>query len=152
MRLEFAGAPEVTVSREEVWARLMDPNFVAASAPGVESVEAVDPTHFKVISGIGVGPMRVSFQLDVELSDVVPPERLRMTALGRASGSAVDTVSSVRLEPLGKGRTRLNWAATTTISGAVASLGARLLEGIARRLTEDFWTDFARRVASDASR
>ena len=78
MRLEFAGAPEVTVSREEVWARLMDPNFVAASAPGVESVEAVDPTHFKVISGIGVGPMRVSFQLDVELSDVVPPERLRI--------------------------------------------------------------------------
>ena len=146
MRLEFAGAPEVTVSREEVWARLMDPNFVAASAPGVESVEAVDPTHFKVISGIGVGPMRVSFQLDVELSDVVPPERLRMTALGRAAGSAVDTVSSVRLETLGKGRTRLNWAAMTTISGTVASLGPRLLEGIAKRLTEDFWTDFARRV------
>ena len=88
MRLEFAGAPEVTVSREEVWARLMDPNFVAASVPGVESVEPVDPTHFKVLSGIGVGPIRVSFQLDVELSDVVPPERLRMTALGRASGSA----------------------------------------------------------------
>jgi len=152
MRLEFAGAPEVTVSREEVWARLMDPNFVAASVPGVESVEAVDPTHFKVISGIGVGPIRVSFQLDVELSDVVPTERLRMTALGRASGSAVDTVSSVRLEPLENGRTRLNWAATTTISGAVASLGARLLEGIAKRLTEDFWTDFARRVASDANR
>ena len=69
-----------------------------------------------------------------------------MTALGRASGSAVDTVSNVRLETLGKGRTRLNWAATTTISGTVASLGPRLLEGIAKRLTEDFWTDFARRV------
>ena len=148
MKLEFAGAPEVTVSREEVWARLMDPNFVAASVPGVESVEAVDPTHFKVISGIGVGPMRVSFQLDVELSDVVPLERLRMTALGRASGSAVDTVSSVRLEPMSDGRTRLNWVATTTISGTVASLGPRLLESAARRLTEDFWTDFARRVSA----
>jgi uncharacterized protein len=110
-------------------------------------VEVVDPTHFKLMSGIGVGPIRVSFRLDVELSDVVPPERLRMTALGRASGSAVDTVSSVRLEPLGKGQTRLNWAATTTISGTVASLGARLLEGVARRLTEDFWTDFAQRVS-----
>jgi carbon monoxide dehydrogenase subunit G len=120
---------------------------VAASVPGVESVEPVDPTHFRVISGIGVGPLRVSFQLDVELSDLVPLERLRMTALGRASGSAVDTVSSVRLEPLGNGRTRLNWIATSTISGAVASLGSRLLESAARRLTEDFWTDFARRVS-----
>lgn len=147
MRLEFAGAPEVTASREEVWNRLMDPNFVAASAPGVESVETVDPTHFKVISGIGVGPVRVRFQLDVELSDLVPLERLRMTALGRAAGSEVDTVSSVRLEPLGNGRTRLSWAATSTISGAVASLGPRLLEGAARRMTEDFWADFARRVS-----
>jgi uncharacterized protein len=148
MRLEFAGAPEILAPREEVWTRLMDPNFVAASTPGVESVEAVDPTHFRVISGIGVGPLRVGFQLDVELSDVVPLERLRMTALGRASGSAIDTVSSVRLEPLDNGRTRLNWVATSTISGTVASLGPRLLESAARRLTEDFWTDFARRVSA----
>lgn len=148
MKLEFSGTPEITASREEVWERLMDPNFVAASGPGVESVEAVDPTHFKVVSGLGVGAVKVRFKLDVELSDVVPPERLRMTARGRAPGSAVDVVSNVRLEDAGNGRTRLNWAATSTISGTVASVGARLLEGTARRLTEEFWTDFARRVSA----
>ena len=148
MRLEFSGTPEITASREKVWERLMDPNFVAASGPGVESVEAVDPTHFKVVSGLGVGAVKVRFKLDVELSDVVPPERLRMTARGRAPGSAVDVVSNVRLEDAGNGRTRLNWAATSTISGTVASVGARLLEGTARRLTEEFWTDFARRVSA----
>ena len=45
-------------------------------------------------------------------------------------------------------RTRLNWAAVSTIGGALASLGGRLLEGTARRLTEEFWTDFARRAGS----
>jgi carbon monoxide dehydrogenase subunit G len=148
MKLEFSGTPEITAPREKVWERLMDPNFVAASGPGVESVEAVDPTHFKVVSGLGVGAVKVRFKLDVELSDVVPPERLRMTARGRAPGSAVDVVSNVRLEDAGNGRTRLNWAATSTISGTVASVGARLLEGTARRLTEEFWTDFARRVSA----
>ena len=148
MRLEFSGTPEITASREKVWERLMDPNFVAASGPGVESVEAVDPTHFKVVSGLGVGAVKVRFKLDVELSDVLPPERLRMTARGLAPGSAVDVVSNVRLEDAGNGRTRLNWAATSTISGTVASVGARLLEGTARRLTEEFWTDFARRVSA----
>lgn len=146
MKLEFAGAPEITAPREQVWERLMDPNFVAASAPGVESVEAVDPTHFKVVSGLGVGAVKVRFKLDVELSDVVPPERLRMAARGRAPGSAVDVVSNVRLDDAGNGRTRLSWSATSTISGTVASVGARLLEGTARRLTEEFWTDFARRI------
>src|SRR5687768_8458004 len=98
MKLEFSGAPEVPAPRAKVWTRLMDPNFVAGSAPGVESVEAVDPTHFKVISGLGVGAVKVKFKLDVELFDIVDGERLKMRARGKAPGSAVDVVSGVRLE------------------------------------------------------
>jgi carbon monoxide dehydrogenase subunit G len=148
MKLEFSGAPEIAASREKVWERLMDPNFVAASAPGVESVVAVDPTHFNVVSGLGVGSVKIKFKLDVELSDIVEPERLRMAARGKAPGSAVDVISSVRLEEMGNGRTRLNWSATSTVSGTLASIGARLLESTARHLTEEFWTDFARRVSA----
>jgi carbon monoxide dehydrogenase subunit G len=148
MKLEFSGAPEVSASRQRVWDRLMDPNFVAASAPGVESVEPVDATHFKVVSGLGVGAVKVKFKLDVELFDVVERESLKMRARGKAPGSMVDTVSSVRLEDAGDERTRLNWSATSDVSGTVASVGARLLEGTARKLTEQFWTDFARRVGA----
>jgi len=148
MKLEFSGAPEITASRQTVWHKLMDPNFVAASAPGVESVEAVDPTHFKVVSGLGVGAVKVKFKLDVELYDVVDRDSLKMRARGKAPGSNVDVVSGVRLEDAGDGRTRLHWSATSEVSGTVASVGARLLEGTARKLTEQFWTDFARRVSA----
>jgi uncharacterized protein len=148
MKLEFSGAPEIPAPRAKVWSRLMDPDFVAASAPGVESVEAVSSRHFKVISGLGVGVMKLKFTLDVELSDVVDGERLKMRARGKAPGSDVDVLSAVRLEDSGNGRTRLNWSATSVVSGTVASLGARLLEGTARRLTEQFWTDFARRAGT----
>ncbi|MBA3344528.1 MAG: carbon monoxide dehydrogenase subunit G [Gemmatimonadales bacterium] len=148
MKLEFSGAPEITASRDRVWERLTNPDFVAASAPGVESVEAVDPTHFKVISGLGVGAIKVKFKLDVELFDIVEGERLKMRARGKAPGSAVDVVSHLRLEDAGPGMTRLNWSATSDISGTVASVGARLLESTARRLTEQFWTDFAQRVSA----
>lgn len=148
MKLEFSGAPVIPTSREHVWQKLLDPDFVAASAPGVESVEAVDATHFKVTSGLGLGSVKVSFKLDVELFDIVEGEQVKMRALGRGPGSAVDVVSRLRVEDAGGGSTRLNWSATSEISGAVASIGARLLEGIARRLTEQFWTDFAQRVGA----
>ena len=150
MKLEFSGAPVIDAPRKEVWERLMDPDFVAASAPGVETVEAVDPTHFNVVSGLGIGAVRLQFRLEVELSDIVQEERLRMVALGRGAGSEVDVISSVRLEDAGPGRTRLDWTATCSVGGVVAGLGARLLEGTARRLTEDFWTDFARRAGRRA--
>src|SRR5688572_31508127 len=69
MKLDFSGAPIIDAPRKAVWQRLMDPNFIAASAPGVETVEAVDPTHFNVISGLGIGPMRLQFRLDAERSE-----------------------------------------------------------------------------------
>ena len=147
MQLRFSGAPEIAAARGRVWELLLDPNFVAASAPGVESVEAVDPTRFNIVSGLGVGAVKLRFTLEVELSGMVEPERLTMAARGKAPGSAVDVVSQVRLEEAGNGRTRLNWSATSTLSGIVANLGARLLEGTARRLTEEFWSDFAQRAS-----
>ncbi len=148
MKLEFAGSPEISATREYVWSRLTDPDFVAASAPGVEKVEALDPTHFKVISGLGVGSVKVRFKLDVELFDVVENQSLKMRSRGKAPGSMVDVISSLQIADAAPGKVRLEWSATSEVSGTVASVGARLLEGTARKLTEEFWTDFARRVGA----
>jgi carbon monoxide dehydrogenase subunit G len=151
MKLHFEGAPEIARSRAQVWRCLMDPNFVAQSAPGVEAVETIDPSHFKVISAFGVGAIKVRFTLNVELTGVVEPERATMRARGKAPGSNVEVVANLRLEDAASGGVRLNWSADTDVSGTVASVGARLLEGTARKLTEEFWTDFAQRVQTDAS-
>ena len=149
MKLEFSGSPAIAAPRERVWERLMDPHFVAQSAPGVESVEAVDPTHFKVISGFGVGSIRVRFTMDVELFDIDAGKSAKMRVRGKAPGSAIDVVSRLQVEDAGPGGTQLNWSATSEVSGTVASVGARLMEGTARKLTEQFWTDFAQRVSQE---
>ncbi len=149
MKLEFSGSPEIAAARERVWLRLMDPHFVAKSAPGVESVEIIDPTHFKVVSGFGVGSIKIGFTMDVQLLDLVPRRSARMRVRGKAPGSAVDVLSSIEIQDAGPDRVRLNWSATSDISGAVAGVGARLMEGAARKLTEQFWTDFARRASQE---
>jgi carbon monoxide dehydrogenase subunit G len=149
MKLEFSGSPTITAPREQVWDRLMDPHFVAQSAPGIESVDAIDPTHFKVVSGFGVGAIKVRFTMDVELFDIVVRESAKMRVRGKAPGSAIDVVSNMKIQDAGPGSSQLNWSATSEVSGTVASVGARLMEGTARKLTEQFWTDFARRVSQE---
>jgi carbon monoxide dehydrogenase subunit G len=149
MKLEFSGSPAIAAPRERVWERLMDPHFVAQSAPGVESVQAIDPTHFKVISGFGVGSIRVRFTMDVELYDIIDGRSAKMRVRGKAPGSAIDVVSNLQVDDEGSGGTQLKWSATSEVSGTVASVGARLMEGTARKLTEQFWTDFARRVSDE---
>jgi uncharacterized protein len=149
MKLEFSGSPAIAAPRARVWERLMDPHFVAQSAPGVESVEAMDPTHFKVISGFGVGSIRVRFTMDVELFDIDAGKSAKMRVRGKAPGSAIDVVSRLQVDDAGSGSTQLNWSATSEVSGTVANVGARLMEGTARKLTEQFWTDFAQRVSQE---
>lgn len=151
MRLQFTGAPEIAAPREHVWGRLMDPQFVAGSAPGVELVESIDATQYRVISAFGVGAVKVRFTLHVELLEVIEPERAKLRARGKAPGSNVDVVAAVHLEEAAVNLVRLNWTAETDVSGTVASVGARLLEGTARKLTEQFWQDFARRVTAAES-
>src|SRR3989454_8061800 len=146
MRLEFSGAPEIAAPPEVVWQRLLDHQFVASVAPGVESVEPIDDRHFKVISGFGVGAVKVRFQLDVELSDVTPPKSLRMSARGTAPGSGVEVSTTLEIELIPPNRSRLKWSASSEVRGTVASVGARLLKGTAKKLTETFWETFAARV------
>src|SRR5207244_5907130 len=146
VRLDFSGAPEIAAPPEVVWKRLLDHEFVASVAPGVESVQAIDDRHFKVVSGFGVGAVKVKFQLDVELSDVRPPKSLKMTAQGQAPGSGVDVSTTLEIEPLPADRSRLKWSASSEVRGTVASVGARLLKGTAQKLTESFWDKFAERV------
>jgi carbon monoxide dehydrogenase subunit G len=108
----------------------------------------VDPTHFKVISAFGVGSIRVRFTMDVELFDIDAGKSAKMRVRGKAPGSAIDVVSKLQVDDAGSG-TQLNWSATSEVSGTVANVGARLMEGTARKLTEQFWTDFAQRVSQE---
>ena len=152
MRLQFSGSPEVRAPKQIVWQRLIDPRFVAGSAPGVESVEVIDSTHFRVISGFGPRAMKARITLDGELFDLVPGSSAKMRLRGNGPGSQVEVLSTIAVRDAGVGQVRLHWTATSELSGTVASLGAKLLEGIARKMTEQFWDDFARRVGEEETR
>jgi uncharacterized protein len=149
VKLRFSGAPEVTAPRHIVWQRLVDPRFVAASAPGVQAVEVIDARHFRVLSGFGPPAMKARITLAGELFDLVPGVSAKMRLRGNGAGTLIDVLSTIAVHDAGPGKVRLEWTATSELSGTVAKLGAKLLEGVARKMTEQFWDDFARRVGQE---
>lgn len=150
MQFSFSGSNEVAAPRPGVWQHLLDPQFVAASAPGVDKVEQVDERHFQVFLAVGLGALKVHFTLDVELFGIVPPEQVTMRAQGKAPGSGVEMTTLIRLEETAGGGTTMNWQSDCEVSGILASVGGHLLEGTARKFTEQFWLDFAARCARAA--
>jgi carbon monoxide dehydrogenase subunit G len=147
MHLEFSGSPVVQASRLQVWQRLLDPMFLAQSVPAVESIEPLDSTHFRVISGLGIGRLKIRFAMEGVLYDIVTGHSAKMHIRGKAPGSALEVMSFMRVEDTGIGLTQLHWSAAAEVRGAIAGAGSRVLKAFANRLTTHFWTDFARRVS-----
>lgn len=145
MKIEFSGIRDVHAPRDHVWEQLLDPEAIGKAGPGVENVSVVDQTHFRVTTGFGVAFLRFRFGLDVELHDLKELESLKILAQGKApGGSKLDARAIVTLEDRSGGKTRIHWKAMPEFHGVVASVGLRLLEGIARSMTEEFWRDFGR--------
>jgi carbon monoxide dehydrogenase subunit G len=146
--MTFQGAPEIKASRAHVWKCLLDPHFVASVSTAIERVEPKDPTHFSVVAALGVGMLKVRFTIEAELFDIVEPTSAKLKARGKAPGSTLNATTAFTLSDSGPGTVKLAWTADSEVGGTVASVGARLLEGTARRLAEEFWQDFADRVSA----
>ncbi len=132
--MKFSGSFDIKAPREKVWAFVTDPNQVGPCGPGVESIEVVDATHFRARAKVGVGFITARFLMDMELADQHPPDEATMRAHGQAPGSAVDMSARMRLADDGAGGTRMDWDADVDISGTLASVGGRMIEGTAHKM------------------
>jgi carbon monoxide dehydrogenase subunit G len=137
--VHFEGQQTINAPIQTTWEFLMDPQRVAECAPGFQSMEVLSPEHFKPKVAVGVGSVKATFTLDVTLVGLRPPDHAAMTGHGVAAGSAVDMRSSMDLVADSDTATTMTWVMDVTVSGKIASVGARLLEGTARKLTAKFF-------------
>ncbi len=133
--MQFKGTVAINAPRDKVWPFVLDPQQVGSCGPGVESIEQIDATHFRARAKVGVGYISARFVADLELVEQIAPDRAVLKAHGQAPGSAVDAQASMDLrDGEAAGTTVMDWVADVNISGMLASVGARLIEGTANKL------------------
>lgn len=132
--MHFEGTVQIDAPRDKIWAFLIDPNQVGSCGPGVESIEVIDDTHFKATAKVGVGFISARFVVNMELVDLEAPDKANIKAHGQAPGSAVDATATMNLSDGEGGATQMDWTADVNISGTLASVGARLIEGTANKM------------------
>ncbi|SRR5581483_123813 len=149
--MHFEGNETIQVPLQTVWDFFMDTQRVAACAPGFQRLEILAPDHFKPTVSVGIGPVKATFTLDVVLEDMRPPSHATMRGHGVAAGSAVDLVSQLDLSALSDSSTSLKWTMDATVTGTIASVGARLMESTAQKLTGRFFECISRQLGAAAA-
>ena len=136
--LEGSGETFVPAAPQMVWDTLLDPDKLAAVIPGCHSLDRVSDNSYKAEVSLGVGPVRGRFHATVDLSELDPPKAAKLSGgldgpLGSTRGAG-----RVRLEAK-DGGTHVSYDYTVEISGKVAAVGGRMLEGASRVVVGQFF-------------
>ncbi len=151
MALTMTGEVELPAPREVVWAKLNDPEVLKACIPGCQSLERLADNELQAVAKVKIGPVSATFKGKVTLSDIDPPNGYTISGEGQggiagfAKGGA-----KVRLEENGGG-TRMIYEVEAQVGGKIAQLGARLIDGVSKRLADQFFASFAEEVGKAAA-
>jgi carbon monoxide dehydrogenase subunit G len=92
-----------------------------------------------------IGPVSARFKGIMTLQDVDAPRGYTIVFEGQGGVAGfAKGQASVALEPEGE-NTRLSYSVKAMIGGKLAQLGARLIDGVARKLADDFFRCFNER-------
>ena len=145
--MHLEGTVNIKASRQAVWQYLTDPHKVSECAPGVESVEVVEPGRkFRAVAAIGLGTVKAKFAGDAEFVELEAPNRAKIKAHGNAPGSAADVLSEMFLSDGPDGSTDMRWTAQVTILGSLASLAARMMAQVTQKLTTEFFNCVKKKI------
>ena len=146
--MEMHASRVIAADRMTVWAALNDAEVLKACIPGCDELTGSPEEGFAATVTQKVGPVKATFRGEVTLSDIVPGESY--TIAGEGKGGAAGFAkggANVTLEEDGAG-TLLKYEVDAQVGGKLAQLGARLIDGTAKKMAGQFFENFAAAVES----
>ena len=147
MAMTMTGEVTLPADRPTIWKALNDPDVLKACIPGCQSLERTGDHGFAATAKLKIGPVSATFKGNVELTDLDPPNGYKINGEGQggiagfAKGGA-----AVKLSDAPEGGTVLSYNVEANVGGKIAQLGARLIDGTAKKLADQFFANFTTAV------
>ncbi|MGR3637668.1 MAG: CoxG family protein [Shimia sp.] len=141
---------EIAAPVAEVWAALLSADTLMACVPGAKEVTGNAEDGFEATVVQKVGPVKATFKGNVVLSNLVEGESLTLTGEGKggAAGFAKGG-ADVKLAATEVG-TLLSYEVDAKVGGKLAQLGSRLIDGFAKKMADQFFTNFQENLEGPA--
>lgn len=146
--MELTGEYRISAPRQVVWDALNDPDVLKQCIPGCDSLEMTSETEMTATVTAKVGPVKATFKGAITLSDIDPPNGYTISGEGKggAAGFAKGG-AKVTLEEAEGGGTLLRYEVDAMVGGKLAQIGSRLIDATAKKMSREFFGNFADLVA-----
>lgn len=138
----------VAVPVAAAWAAIIDPTIVAACVPGCGSIEILGADKYRAEVAVAMGPIKTTFRVVVEISEMVPHERVVSVTRGeegtRASLLTANNVLALRaLDP---STTEIAYSSEVSLTGRLGKFGLGLMKKKAKDTGDAFALAFRSRL------
>ena len=140
--MKISGSFKLNGKKEQVWKALNDPNILKKCIPGCESFDKESDTVFKVTATNQIGPMNATFAGTVTLSNIQENQSYIISGEGQSSVGFANGNANVKLTEE-NGLTTLSYEVDVNVGGKIAQLGSRLINGVAKKMSDYFFGRFA---------
>ena len=141
---------EITADPATVYAALLDPDMLKACVPGATEVIGNPADGYNATVTQKVGPVKATFKGQVTMSDMVENQSLTIAGAGKggaagfAKGGAEVTLSRTETGTL------LAYEVEAKVGGKIAQLGSRLIDGFAKKMADQFFTNLQTAIEGPA--
>jgi len=140
--MKLTGSYKLNVEKETVWQALNDPNILKQCIPGCVSFEKESNTIFSAVATNQIGPMNATFSGKVTLSNIKNNLSYTLSGEGQSAVGFANGSADVKLEE-NNDSTILSYEVDIAVGGKVAQLGSRLIDGIAKKMSDYFFGRFS---------
>ena len=140
--MDLQGSYTFNAPPDKVWALLMDTKAIAGCLPGCRELRDLGQDKYQAELVIAVAAITGNYGATISIENKIPPESYRLTVQGTGRTGFVKGVADVKLAPSGDGTT-VSVAASADVGGAVARVGQRLIEGVAKTMMNRFFACLA---------
>lgn len=133
---------------DRVWAFITDPERVGPCLPGCQGIEVTGPDSYKAVIKVGIGPIKTSFKVDVQVTEMRPPEFAASTTKGEEGGraSSVTATNTLALKALGDNETEVSYSSEVSVVGRLGKFGLGVMKKKAEQLGGEFAEKFREQV------
>ena len=144
--MKLTGSYKMNVKKKAVWKALNDPDILKQCIPGCESFDKESSNIFNATATNQIGPMNATFSGTVTLSNIQENQSYTLSGKGQSSVGFANGSADVKLIEE-NGITTLTYEVNANVGGKIAQLGSRLINGVAKKMSDYFFGRLADLVA-----
>ena len=146
--MKLTGNQILSATPSGVWEKLMDPETLARIVPGISKLERLSDNSFKSTLSIKIGPLSGSFNGSLQLEDIVEEKSFTLKAQQNSKIGNANAAVKINLTRLNEKQTEVAFDGDVKLSGMLATMGQRVIGGVANTLTKEFFNNLEKELVT----